>query len=59
LSDYEYVVTECLEAPEFKTVPLAPASAVVSVKVFAGGAVPNNDPGDSLTDGKVNKGFHP
>ena len=59
LSDYAYVVAERLEAPEFKTIPLAAASAVVSAKVFAGGAVPNNDPVESLTDGKVTKGFGP
>jgi membrane-associated protease RseP (regulator of RpoE activity) len=59
LSDYSYVVTECQATSEFKTVALAPASAVIPVKVSAGGAPTHNDPIDALVDGKVVKGMGP
>jgi len=59
LSDYAYVVTECQATPEFRTVALAPASAVIPAKVSAGGAPTHNDPIDALVDGKVVKGMGP
>ena len=59
VKEYAYVVTESLENAEFKTVALAPASAVVPAKVTAGGASTGNDPIESLVDGKIAGGFGP
>jgi hypothetical protein len=59
VKEYAYVVTESLENAEFKTVALAPASAVVPAKVTAGGAPTSNDPIESLVDGKIAGGFGP
>ncbi len=59
VKDYAYVVTETLRNAEFKTVPLAPAAAVVPAKVSASGAPTNNDPIASLVDGKVGNGMGP
>jgi len=59
VSDYAYVVSESSGSPGFKTVALAPASAVLPAKVTAGGAPINNDPIDSLTDGKVANSYGP
>ena len=53
------VVTEAAGTPEFKTIALAPAAAIVTAKVFSGGADTNNDPLASLTDGKVGNGYGP
>jgi len=54
-----YVVTEAVATPDFKTIPLLPAAAVVPAVVTAGGAPTNNDPLANLTDGKVADGFGP
>lgn len=59
VSDYAYVVVEAQGTPDFKTVALLPASAVIPVKVSAGGAPTNNDPLASLTDGKIGGGYGP
>jgi len=59
VSDYAYVVTETSRTPAFETVPLAPASAVLPAQVSAGGAETNNDPIESLTDGKVANSYGP
>lgn len=59
LGDYPYLVMETQAAPTFKTVALAPSSAVVPAKVFSGGAPTGNDPLNALIDGKVVKGFGP
>jgi len=59
VQDYAYVVTESSGNAEFKTVTLAPASAVVPAKVSVGGAPTNNDPIESLVDGKIASGFGP
>jgi len=59
VSDYAYVVTESSGFPDFKMVPLVQASAVLPAKISAGGAPTNNDPIDSLTDGKVVNSYGP
>ncbi len=59
VTDYAYVVTESLGNREFKTVALAPAAAVIPAKVSAGGAPTNNDPIETLIDGKLADGFGP
>jgi len=58
LSDYAYVVRETAKNPKFDAVPLAAVSAVLPAKASAGGAT-NNDPIDSLTDGKVVNSYGP
>jgi alpha-L-fucosidase len=59
LDDYAYFVMESRGTTEFKTIPLAPMSAIVPAKVCAGGAVPRDNPVSALTDGQVVKGFGP
>ncbi len=59
VKEYAYVVTESLRNAEFKTIALVPGSAVVPAKVSAGGATTNNDPIESLIDGKIAGGFGP
>ncbi|MCX6877758.1 MAG: PDZ domain-containing protein [Verrucomicrobia bacterium] len=59
LSEYAYVVTETAGNPKFDTVPLAQDSAVLPAIVSSGGASTNNDPIDSLTDGKVANSYGP
>jgi hypothetical protein len=59
IKDYTYVVTESSGNAEFKTVPLTPAAGVVVAKVSAGGAKPNNDPVESLVDGKFGNDMGP
>ncbi|MEI7899297.1 MAG: alpha-L-fucosidase [bacterium] len=53
LSDYAYSVRENQWKTEFKTVPLAAASAVAPAKVSFGGADVKKEAGDLLVDGKV------
>jgi hypothetical protein len=53
------VVTESSGGTEFKSVPLRPAAGVVPAKVSAGGAKPNNDPVESLVDGKIGNDMGP
>jgi membrane-associated protease RseP (regulator of RpoE activity) len=57
--DYAYVVSESSGFPDFKMLPLVQASAVLPAKVSAGGAPTNNDPIESLTDGKVVNSYGP
>jgi hypothetical protein len=57
VKDYAYVVSESSGNTEFKTVPLAPAVGVVPAKVSIGGAKTNNEPAESLVDGKVGDGM--
>jgi len=59
IKEYAYVVTEVSGSNEFKTIPLASESAVVPAKATAGGAKTNNDPIESLVDGKITDGFGP
>lgn len=59
LSDYNYAVTEALSSPVFKDVVLSPASDVLPVKIFSGGAATRNDPLESLIDGKIADGYGP
>ncbi|MCF7734484.1 MAG: PDZ domain-containing protein, partial [Akkermansiaceae bacterium] len=59
LGDYAHVVAEALDIPDFKTLPPAPAAHVLPAKVSAGGAPTNNDPIESLIDGKVASGYGP
>ena len=59
IKDYTYVVTETAGNSEFKTVPLTPAAGVVPAKVSAGDIKPNNDPVESLVDGKLSGGMGP
>jgi hypothetical protein len=59
VGDYAYVVAEGSATPDFKTVALAPGSAVSPAKASAGGARTNNDPIESLSDGKVASGYGP
>jgi membrane-associated protease RseP (regulator of RpoE activity) len=59
VKDYVYVVTEVLGNAEFKTVPLTPAAGVVPATVSAGSVMPNNDPVESLVDGKIDGGMGP
>jgi hypothetical protein len=59
VKDYTYVVTESSGNAEFKTVPLTPAAGVVPAKVSAGGAQPNNDPVESLVDGRIGNDMGP
>ncbi|MEI7901441.1 MAG: PDZ domain-containing protein [bacterium] len=59
VGDMAYVVAETSGSPDFKTVTLAPASAVAPAKVIAGGAPANNDPLECLTDGKVANSYGP
>ncbi|MHB1034386.1 MAG: PDZ domain-containing protein [Pirellulales bacterium] len=59
VSDYAYVVIETSGTSTFKTVALAPASAVLPAKVSAGGSPTNNDSIESLLDGKVASGYGP
>ena len=59
IKEYAYVVTEVSGNSEFRTIPLAPVSAVVSAKAAAGGANTNNDPIETLVDGKIANGFGP
>jgi len=53
LSDYAYSVRENMWKTEFKTVPLAAASAVVPAKVSSGGAELSIGAVDLLVDGKI------
>jgi hypothetical protein len=53
LSDYAYSVRENRWKTEFKTVPLAAASAVVPAKVSSGGAELSIGAVDLLVDGKI------
>ncbi|MFY8199055.1 MAG: PDZ domain-containing protein, partial [Pirellula staleyi] len=59
VGDDLYVVTESAETADFKTVAVLPASAVLPVRVSAGGASTNNDPIESLTDTKVANSYGP
>jgi hypothetical protein len=59
IKDYAYVVSESLGDAGFKTVPLTPSAGVVAGKVSAGGAKTNNDPVESLVDGKLGNGMGP
>ena len=59
VKDYAYVVSESSGNAEFKTVPLAPVAGVVPAKVSIGGAKTNNEPVESLVDGKVGDGMGP
>jgi len=59
INDYAYVVTESSGNSEFKAIPLAAAADVVQAKVSGGGAKPNNDPVESLVDGKIGNGMGP
>ena len=56
---YAYVVTETSRTSNFKSIPLAPGSEVLSAKAIAGGAPINNDPIEFLTDGKIVNGYGP
>ena len=59
ITDYPYVVTEVSSNKEFKTIPLAPSSAVAAARPSAGGAKTNNDPIETLVDGKIADGYGP
>jgi len=59
LIDYAFAVTESLGNTMFKTIPLAAATAVVPAKASAGGAPTNNDPIETLVDGRVADGYGP
>ena len=59
LEDDLYVVIEAADTANFKTVAVLPSSAVLPVKVLVGGASTNNDPIESLTDGKVVNRYGP
>jgi hypothetical protein len=59
VSDYTYVVSESAGSPDFQTVALAPAAAVLPARLTSGGAPINNDPIDTLTDGKVANSYGP
>ena len=59
IKDYTYVVTESSGGTDFKSVPLRPAAGVVPAKVSVGGARPNNDPVESLVDGKIGNDMGP
>jgi hypothetical protein len=59
VKDYAYVVTESSGNAEFTTVPLAPAAGVAPAKVSVGGAKTNNEPVESLVDGKIGNGMGP
>ena len=58
MSDYAYVVTESQATPEFKIIPLAPASAVLPATITAA-AKTGNEPLAVLIDGKLAKNFGP
>jgi len=53
MSDYAYLVRENVWKPEFKTIPVAEASAVVPAKVSFTGAELTRGAADLLVDGKV------
>jgi len=53
MSDYAYLVRENVWKPEFKTIPVAEASAVVPAKVSFAGAELTRGAADLLVDGKV------
>ncbi len=59
LKDYPYVVTESSGGTEFKSVPLRPAAGVVPAKVSVSAAKMNNEPVESLVDGKLVDGMGP
>lgn len=59
IGDYAYAVTEAVESPDFKNITISPDPMVVPAKVSAGGAPTNNDPIESLVDGRITPGFGP
>ena len=59
VEDDLYVVVEAADTANFQTVTVLPSSAVLPVKVMVGGASTNNDPIESLTDGKVANSYGP
>jgi hypothetical protein len=59
VDDYFYVIAECSGTPGFKKIPLVPVSAVLPARVVAGGAPTNNDPIESLIDGRIEHGYGP
>ena len=59
IADYAFVVTECQATPDFKAIPLAPATAVLQATVVAGAPGTMNEPVAVLTDGKLAKSYGP
>jgi hypothetical protein len=59
VADYAFVVTECQGTPEFKAIPLAPASAVLPAKAAAGDPGTRDNPLSALTDGQLARNYGP
>jgi len=57
--DYAFAVTEYQGSPEFKAIPLTPASSVLAAKIVAGQPGIKNEPISILTDGKLARNYGP
>ncbi|MCY2995286.1 MAG: PDZ domain-containing protein [Planctomycetota bacterium] len=59
LTDYVFVTVEYQPSPEFKTIPLAPAAAVLPAKITAGKPGTMNERVTVLSDGQLAKNYGP
>ena len=59
VADYAFVLSEYQSAPEFKTIPLASAAAVLPGKITAGEPGTANEPISVLADGKLARNYGP
>ena len=59
LTDYVFVTVEYQPSPEFKTIPLAPAAAVLPAKITAGKPGIMNERVTVLSDGQLAKNYGP
>ena len=59
VTDYAYVVSEQQASLEFKIVPLAPAAALLPVRMVTSEPATRNERMDTLTDGKLAKNYGP
>jgi membrane-associated protease RseP (regulator of RpoE activity) len=59
VTEYAFVVTEYQSSPEFKDIPLVPATAALPATVVAGRPGTMNDSIAVLTDGKLAKSYGP
>jgi hypothetical protein len=59
VTDYAFALMEYQSTPDFKAIPLAPASAVLAAKVTASVPGTMNEPVAILTDGKLARNYGP
>jgi hypothetical protein len=59
IGDYAWAAAEYQATPEFKKIPLLPASAVLAAKCAVGEPGTHNEPVSVLTDGKITRNYGP